>query len=157
MLPRSFCMRYFIPAVIVVAVDQLIKYWIRISLLPGESIHVIGDFFRIMNLSNYGAALGVLSGQRWILTAAPVVIIIIGLVYLLKHPGAHWMCKLALTLIMAGGVGNLIDRVLFGHVTDMFAFSIFPPVFNLADVSVTFGCFLLIIYVLLGDRQKKGR
>ena len=65
------------------------------------------------------------------------------------------MFKVALLCIIAGGIGNLIDRFLFGYVTDMISFSIFPPVFNIADISVVCGCGLLIIYVLFFMKDDK--
>lgn len=151
-------MIYLIIAIIAIVTDQLIKYWVRAALEPGETIRILGDFFTITPLSNSGAALGVLSGQRIVLIIVPIVVIAVCLWYLLRHKDEHWTCKLSLTLIMAGGFGNLIDRALFGQVTDMFSLGIFPPIFNLADVCVTFGCALLILYILFLDRpEKKGR
>jgi len=156
-LPRDLCMRYYISAAILIIADQLIKFWTRTTLLPGDSINVIGNFFKLTYVINKGAALNFLSGQRMILIIVPVAIIVIAGVYLIMHRGAHWTLKTALMLVMAGGFGNLIDRVLMGQVTDMFSFSIFPPVFNLADAAVTIGCALLIIYVLFGDKFKKHK
>ena len=157
-MPRNLCMIYLITAAVAIIADQLVKYWVRAALEPGDVIRIIGDFFTITRLNNSGAALGVLSGQRIVLIVVPILVIAVCMWYLLRHKDEHWTCKLALTLIMAGGFGNLIDRALFGEVTDMFSLSIFPPIFNLADVCVTFGCVLLIVYILFLDRpEKKGR
>ena len=74
----------------------------------------------------------------------------------MKSEGA--MFKVALLCIIAGGIGNLIDRFFLGYVTDMLSFSIFPPVFNIADIAVCLGCGILIIYVLFfmkDDKPKK--
>ena len=65
------------------------------------------------------------------------------------------MFKVALLCIIAGGIGNLIDRFLLGYVTDMLSFSIFPPVFNIADIAVCLGCGILIVYVLFFMKDDK--
>lgn len=157
MLPRDLCMRYWISAVAVIIADQLIKFWTRTSLLPGDSIDVIGSFFKITYVINKGAAFSTFSGHRLLLICVPVVVIAAAGVYLAVHGIDHWLMGISLTLIIAGGIGNGIDRVLFGQVTDMFSFSIFPPVFNLADAAVTIGCALLIVYVIFGDHLKKHK
>ena len=58
-------------------------------------------------------------------------------------------------MVIAGGMGNLIDRIVFGFVTDMISLSFFPPVFNVADIAVTLGCVILIIYIAIFDSSKK--
>jgi len=98
-----------------------------------------------------------LSGKSLFLIVIPVAVIIVSIWYLAVHRENHWSCRIALLLIISGGTGNLIDRIAFGQVTDMFSFSIFPPVFNLADVSVTLGCVLLVFYVLFDETLKKKR
>ena len=70
------------------------------------------------------------------------------LIFILKHRKSAKLLKFSLTLIASGGRGNCIDRMFMGYVTDMFDFSIFPPVFNIADIAVTLGCILVIVYVL---------
>lgn len=155
-MPRKVCMRYFLTAVGILVTDQLVKLGIRASFSVGDSIPVLGDFFRIAYIRNDGAAWGIFSGMRGFLMFFPLIVMIAIVIFLWKNPRLHWMGKLSLTMIAAGGLGNLIDRILFGYVTDMFSFSIFSPVFNVADISVTCGCGLLILFVLLGDRLGNG-
>ena len=121
----------------------------------GESISVIGDFFRLTHYENDGAAFSSLSGQRAILIIIPVIAIVAGLVYMFTHRRAHRLLQTALALVISGGAGNLIDRIAAGKVTDMFDFSIFPPIFNVADICVVVGCGLLIVYIFLYDRLEK--
>ncbi len=147
-------MRYYIFALLFIAADQLTKFLVRTYLHVGESVSVLGDFFRLTHIQNQGAAFSMLSGQRLFLIVVPAVVVIAALIVLSRMKHAHWSLYTAWTLILAGGVGNLIDRILFGQVTDMLDFSIFPPVFNLADIGVTVGCALFVIYILLGDRLK---
>ena len=120
----------------------------------GESVRVLGDFFCLTYVQNSGAAFSMFSGHRFLLIALPVLVIVAALWYLHSHKGEHWTLYAAGALIISGGVGNLIDRMIFGWVTDMFDFSIFPPVFNVADIGVTVGCAVFIVYVIVGERLK---
>lgn len=120
----------------------------------GESISIIGDFFRLTHIENRGAAFSILEEQRLFLILMPIIAIVVAAWYLMRHKDEHWSMHASIIMIIAGGIGNLIDRIGFGKVTDMFDFSIFPPVFNVADIAVTLGCGLLIIYVLFGERFK---
>ena len=120
-------MAYMILMVAALIADQLTKYLVRSNMAVGESISVIGDFFRLTHYENDGAAFSSLSGQRAILIIIPVIAIIAGLVYMFTHRRAQ----------------------------DMFDFSIFPPIFNVADICVVVGCGLLIVYIFLYDRLEK--
>lgn len=148
-------MRYYILAAVLLAADQLSKLAVRVNMQVGESISVIGDFFRLTHIENSGAAFSMLSGQRAILVLFPLAAIGVALWYLHRHPGQHWSLYTSWTLIIAGGIGNLIDRIFMGSVTDMFDFSIFPPIFNVADICVCVGCALFAVCVLADGWQKK--
>lgn len=148
-------MKYYLFAGLFIAADQLTKLLVRTNMYVGESICILGDFFKLTHIQNRGAAFSMLSGHRALLILIPLAVIAAALFVLSKIKDGHWSLYASWTLILAGGVGNLIDRVLFGQVTDMLDFSIFPPVFNLADIGVTGGCVLFVIYVLLGDRLKE--
>ncbi|SFO00024.1 signal peptidase II [Eubacterium pyruvativorans] len=146
-------MVYLIVAILVVVADQAVKILVRSTMVQGDSVSVIGDFFRITYINNRGAALGMFASNNKMLLAVPVVIIISIMLFVFLHRYTHPMVKYALTLVAAGGFGNLIDRTLFGQVTDMFSFRIFPPIFNVADIAVTVGCILILIYALFGERM----
>ena len=154
-MPRNLYMRYYLTAALIVIVDQITKVLIRANIEVGQSISVIGDFFRITYIRNSGAAFSMLSGMRIFLILIPIIAIVICIIYLNKHRDIPCIGKLSLWMIIAGGAGNLIDRVFFGPVTDMFSFSIFPPVFNVADIAVTIGCVLLVIYILFEEKIKE--
>ena len=156
-VPRIHCMRYFLTGVFIIIADQLTKHLIRITMAPGDSIPVLGDLFRITYVVNRGAAWGILEGKRFLLIVFTIVVICALFLFLRKHPGMHWTGKASLMMILSGGLGNLIDRTLLGSVTDMFDFSFFPPVFNVADIAVTCGCGLLILYVIMGERFEGKR
>ncbi len=145
-------MLYIVVAVLVLAADQAVKFLTRANMTPGQSISVIGNFFRITYIQNRGAALGMFSGQSKLLMVLPLVVIAGVMIFIYLNKFTNPLVKYALTLISAGGAGNVVDRILFGQVTDMFSFSIFPPVFNVADIAVTLGCFLILVYVLFGEK-----
>lgn len=153
-MPRDLYMRRFIFMFAIIAFDQLVKIIIRSTMTVGQSISVIGDFFTLTYIKNSGAAFSMLSGQRILLIVVPLIAIIGCTIYIVKNEYISKVLSAALLMIIAGGAGNLIDRILFGPVTDMFKLSVFPPVFNIADISVTFGCILLIVYVLFEEKLK---
>ncbi len=148
-------MRYWIIGIILVLVDQIAKAMVRLNMELGEAISVIGDFFRITYVQNTGAAFNSLAGNRVILIVIPIVFITICSLYMQKHKDEHWSFYLSMAMIISGGIGNLIDRILYGFVTDMLDFSVFPPVFNVADIGVTAGCALLIFSILIEEKLKK--
>ena len=150
-------MIYLLIGIIVIVLDQFTKYLVR-GMGEGEVIHVIGDFLRIVHVENSGAAFGLFEGSRRFLLIFPAIIIA-GAIYLISRDmGSDLkgkLCRISLALIASGGIGNMIDRFLYGHVTDMISFSIFPPVFNVADIAVTCGCGLLVFCLIFFSGDEK--
>ena len=155
MLPRSLYMRYYVLTAAIIIADQITKLLVRMNMNVGESIEIIGKFFRLTYIRNSGAAFSMFSGERVLLIGLPIVIVAGAIWYFYHHRDEHWTFYTSWAMIIAGGIGNLIDRIAFGWVTDMLNFSIFPPVFNVADIGVTLGCGLFIIHTLIGDKLKK--
>ena len=122
----------------------------------GESVPVLGDFFSITYIRNHGAAFSMLSGERVLLVGIPILVVAGALWYFQRHRDKHWLLYTSWSMIIAGGIGNLIDRIVFGWVTDMLDFSIFPPVFNVADIAVTIGCGLFVVYTFMEERLQKA-
>ena len=116
---------------------------------------VFGDFFELRYIQNDGAAFSSFAGKQAFLIAVSIIAIIGAAFFLRKMKSEGAMFKVALLCIIAGGIGNLIDRLLLGYVTDMLSFSIFPPVFNIADIAVCLGCGILIVYVLFFMKDDK--
>lgn len=146
-------MKYYLTAIFVVLFDQIVKFLIRSSMYIGESIPVIKNLFYITYIRNSGAAFSMLIGKRLILIGIPLVAIVFGVWYLKKHMYSnHWTFSLALSLIIGGGIGNLIDRIFLSSVTDLFDFRVFP-VFNIADIAVCIGCGMLILFVLIFEKN----
>lgn len=148
---------YYIIIIAIIACDQGIKYGVRTCMDLHQSIPVIADFFHLTYIQNRGAAFSLMEGASWLLVLFPAAMIIAALIYLViggkkRAP----MCRLSLSFIVAGGVGNLIDRLYLGYVVDYLDFGSFP-VFNLADIFICCGCFLLALYVLFFESKSKDK
>jgi signal peptidase II len=131
--------------------DQITKYLVQLSLSPvGTSLPLIDGVFHLTNVHNTGAAWGMMQGFRWLFI--PMTLIVCGIIVFILvkyHKRVTVFSRLTLSLLFAGAVGNLIDRVLFGYVRDFFDFCLINfPVFNVADSAMTIGCALLIIDAL---------
>lgn len=146
--------RYGIIAVIIL-LDQIVKLLVRNNMQIGDSIPIIGDFFSISYVSNTGGAMSSFEGNHLLLVVLPIVAIVFAVIYMEKHREAHCSLMLAIVLITGGGIGNLIDRLVFGYVTDFLDFTSIPLwdwVFNIADIAICVGCFVLMLYVLVFDK-----
>jgi len=142
-------MLWLIITVIVVIIDQLTKYIIVKTIPFGESIPVIDRFFYLTLHKNPGAAWGILQNSRvMFLIMIPVISLVIVFFLIRKN---NSFLRLSLAIILGGAIGNYIDRIFEGQVTDFLQFYIgtYPfPIFNVADIAITCGTFLLAIYIL---------
>lgn len=139
-----------------IGADQLVKYWAVHSLQPKGSIDFIhfGDFkiIDLTYLENDGAIFGSMSGQKWFLIGFTSIVLIGCVVVLIKTFGRSKLLSIAISLFIAGGIGNLIDRIRFAYVVDMFEIKLFRfAIFNVADICVTFAFALLLIYGIFID------
>ena len=146
-----------IPAIIVVgiiAVDQLTKLLVRSNLALGESIPVLGDFVRFLYVRNTGTAFSMFENNKLITLGLTTILVVVCLLFLVyEYKKGHILSACCAALIVGGGIGNLIDRVVLGYVTDMISVGNFA-IFNVADMGVTCGCVLLLLCVLF---TKEGR
>lgn len=150
-------MLYYWIAAGLVVIDQLVKWWVRGNIPLGQSIPFLPYLMDLTYTQNTGAAFSSFSGLTWLLTLVSLGASVSIAVLLWRgfFPGA-WG-KLSLSLILAGAVGNLIDRALLGFVTDMFETTFINfAVFNVADICVVVGGVLMAIYVLvLWDKDRE--
>ena len=134
--------------------DQLSKIAVRHWLYLGQRITVINGFFDLTHFENRGAAFSWMEGHRVLLLVLSVMALAVAFYYLISQKKAHVLSRIAVALIVAGGIGNLIDRAIRGSVTDMISISFFPPIFNIADISVCIGCALLFFYVIFIAKEE---
>ncbi len=140
----------------VIAVDQITKVLIRANFTLGESLPVIGDFVRLRYIRNTGTAFSMFENNLWITLGLTTVLIVVCLLFLI-HELKHGSKALAycVTVIMAGGLSNIIDRVSLGYVTDMISVGNFA-IFNVADIAVCCGCGLCILILLMQMKEEKN-
>lgn len=146
------CIFHAVLIVLVLVIDQLTKLWAR-NTLPGAPVVVWKDVFSFRLIYNTGASFGIFQNKTLALTIFSIIgMLAIGVFYFwLPKVKKMRPMRLTLAMIIAGGIGNIIDRVLFGKVTDMISFDLINfPVFNVADIGVTCGaivmCILWIFY-----------
>lgn len=149
-------------AAVLIAADQWVKYWVTAHLALGEAAPLLPGLVELLRVHNYGAAWSSFSGMRWLLTIAPVLIVAAVAALLVRRIVRHPLGLAAGTLVIAGGLGNVIDRVRFGYVVDMFHFEFWSgyPVFNLADICIVTGAALGAVYYMWFyekyDKEKHG-
>ena len=151
-------MLYLLLAGLLVAADQLIKAWAQAVLKPMVSMDIIPGVLSHYYHENFGADWGILQGKRWLLLGVTGVILAVLLVALVLKKFKGPLLQSAVALILAGGVGNLLDRALNtgGYVVDYIYFELINfPIFNLADVCVCVGTGLLAVYILFIEGKKK--
>ncbi|MEG0919603.1 MAG: signal peptidase II [Anaerovoracaceae bacterium] len=139
---------YIVIVAVVVIIDQIIKVFVRSNLYLSETHPIIEGFFSFTYIENYGAAFSMLSGQRIILIGLPLLIIVAGFIYIIRGKrGNNKVALVAASLLVGGGIGNFIDRLFLGSVTDYLDLNNFA-IFNFADICVCLGCALICIYVV---------
>lgn len=143
----------------VILLDQWTKNIVRSNLSFGEiwpQNHWIVDYARIVHWANTGAAFGIFQDFGTVFSILAVIVSVAIIYYFPKVPREDWLIRIALGLQMGGAIGNLIDRLTIGHVTDFVSLDRFA-VFNVADASISFGTALLVIGLWQNERKEKAK
>ncbi|MEO8459864.1 MAG: signal peptidase II [Dokdonella sp.] len=163
MAKKSTALRWLWLSLVVIALDQITKHIVLGAFLPGERHVVIPGFLNWVLAFNTGAAFSFLADaggwQRWLFTALAIVVSTILIVWLKRTSRCDWRTALPLALVIGGALGNLIDRVRFGHVTDfieVYYRQWIWPAFNIADSAISVGAVFLIVFGLFGNRQERS-
>lgn len=139
---------HFITFVTLVFLDQITKYFSRTAFANGGSKDIIPDVLSLCFHKNTGAAWSIMSGKTGFLTIFTIILIVLLIYIYLKTPIKPRLTtfKLMMIFLLSGAVGNLIDRVILGYVTDFIYFEIINfPVFNIADCYITVTAILFLI------------
>lgn len=139
----------FISILLLILLDQAVKGYVVKEIPLGGMRRFIPKVVSLTYLKNSGAAFSMLENQQWFFTIITLIAMGAAFVYLYRHiKGSIWLL-LGLTLIISGGIGNFIDRVRQGFVVDMFHLDFMNfAIFNVADIYLTVGVGLLLIYIL---------
>jgi signal peptidase II len=143
-------------SLVLILLDQLSKHWALVNLQYNQPVAVIEGFWNWTLVYNYGAAFSFLSDaggwQRWFFSGLAVLISAVLVFWLSRTPRGDWRTALPFALIVAGALGNLIDRVRFGYVVDFvdwyLGFTELPhwPAFNIADACIVVGAVLMVLF-----------
>lgn len=143
----------FITIAIIILLDRITKYAAKALLLKDTNIDLINGYLSFTYLENRGAAFGIFRNKKILLIGVTSFVVLLLIYYLVKNTDINRFLKIGLILIIAGALGNLIDRVILGYVIDFIHFyikNVFDwPVFNIADISVVCGSIILALSLLL--------
>lgn len=153
-------MVYIFLFLLIVCIDQFTKYLAYNRLRLGGSKIIIENFLKFTYVENTGAAFGIFSQKTGILSIVTILVcIILGFYFIKNYSSLNTIVKISFTMILAGAIGNLIDRIFRGFVVDFISFRLFSfydfPVFNVADIFVVLGAFLMFIFALFMDEGNK--
>ena len=157
---RASGLQYLWITLAIFFLDQLTKWWVASDFELYESRIIIDGLFNLTYVHNYGAAFSFLSDgggwQRWFFTLIAVAVSIVLLIWLRRNDVSFWRQNLSFSLILAGAVGNVTDRFLFGYVIDFLDVHYQGwhwPAFNVADCAITIGAVLMLLEAFIDNRR----
>ncbi|HAN21530.1 MAG TPA: signal peptidase II [Clostridiales bacterium] len=144
--------------IIIVTLDQLTKYLVTQYINIGEKVDFIPFFINLTHVENEGASFGMFAEHRWIFMLLSSVAIIGIIVFIIKYNKQHILLTISLSFILAGGIGNMIDRIFRYTVVDFFEFTFVEfAIFNVADMFITFGAIMLGVYVVFFEKKTEAK
>lgn len=148
---------FFAGIFIIAILDQAAKLFAA-GLLPSvKTIPLIEDVFHLTYVENTGAGFGVFANHTWLLTVMTLLIIIFVVSYVVVKRPKNRVLITALSFMMGGAVGNMIDRIRLGYVIDFFDFTLIDfPVFNVADCFITVGAVIFAVYIIFFSDKKEN-
>ena len=145
-----------ITAILLVAADQIIKRYVLLYLKPVGAITVINGLLDLAYLENTGAAFGTLQNSTLTLLVLSCITYLAIVLLIFKYKNHTFFSYASATLLLGGGLGNMLDRICHGFVVDFIYVLFFPFVFNFADCCITVGAMLFIVHVMLTTREEKS-
>ena len=146
----------FLIGILFLLIDIISKQLVLYFMVENQTIQIIPHFFSLTYVKNTGVAFSMLEGN--ILFILLMSMIVVGvLVYFAKSKGNGRLEKICYSMILGGALGNFLDRIFYGYVIDFFDFTLFGfkmAIFNVADILIVCGVFLLIVLELLKERKK---
>lgn len=139
---------FILICILIPTLDFAAKFFVTNNLSFSDEIKTFIPFLSIVKVKNFGVAFGIFKGQTGFLILLISVILITLLCLVLSKRIKSKQLLLAISFIVGGGIGNLIDRIFFGYVIDYLKISFFPPVCNLSDYFICLGAFIVAIYCL---------
>lgn len=151
-------MIYYLIALAIIAIDQISKWLIVAKMEIGESFSIIENVLYITSHRNRGAAWGILEGQMWFFYIVTIIVTVVLIYFLQTWAKGKLMLSLGISFMLAGAIGNFIDRLFRGEVVDFIDVYIFTynyPIFNIADSSLVIGVIIMAIQMIKEEKAAK--
>ena len=140
----------------IIILDFITKKWAQAVLKAVETVPLINGVFHLTYVENRGAAFGMLANMRFVFIALTLAVIAAICVWAVKQKNKPPILCLAMSFTLGGAIGNMIDRIACGYVTDLFDFRLINfPVFNVADIFVCIGAALFAVFFIFEDKFEK--
>lgn len=155
---RNSCIIGAISSILLLFLDQLTKYFASTNLKGGNSIILIKDLFQLHYLENRGAAFGMMQGMKILFVIGTVLMLALMIFIYWKSPmdKRYRWARFILILLTSGALGNLTDRLVLDYVVDFFYFELINfPIFNVADIYVTCGMVLMILFCFFYYKEEE--
>ena len=157
--------KYYLLALLIIAIDQTSKWFVRAKLNPDLPIEIIPGYLRLSYWQNSGVAFGLFdelssAWKPYVLAAMAIVAVAVIVIYSMRIPASRRLLQLALAVMTGGILGNFIDRIVRGYVIDFIDFHIHSsfswPTFNIADSAITIGIALLLIDTVVNPAAEEA-
>ncbi|OJG88549.1 signal peptidase II [Enterococcus saccharolyticus] len=146
---------YFLFSALVIGLDQWVKFWIVSNFALGDTQNIIPNILSFTYVQNTGAAWSIFEGQMGFFTVITLIAVAVVTYLLVRYRNENKLFTIGLALVLAGAIGNFIDRVRLGYVVDMFQTDFMNfPIFNVADMSLCIGVGLIFIYTIFDEKMK---
>ena len=147
--------RYFSLTLILLIIDRLTKWWISTTLDRGVPNNLIGNVIRLTRVHNDGGAFGIFPGGGIVFLVVSGVVSLILFLILLTMQIDSRLIRTGMAFVLAGALGNLVDRIQWGYVLDFFEIRGFP-IFNVADACITVGAVFIVLAILFGGERNRS-
>lgn len=148
--------RYFSLTLILLIIDRLTKWWVSSTLDFGAPDDLIGNVIRLTRVHNEGGAFGIFPGGGIVFLVVSSIVSLILFLILLTMQIENRLIRTGMAFVLAGALGNLVDRIQWGYVLDFFEIRGFP-IFNVADACITVGAVFIILAILLGGERNRSK
>ena len=140
---------------LLVLFDQITKILVSFNMHLNQSVNIIPNFFSLKYVTNKGAAFSLFNGYTFIFIILAIIFLFIIYFYFIKNKNLNKLEIISYSLLISGIIGNLIDRIIYGHVIDFLSFNIFGYPFAIFNFADTFIVISIILIIFIGD--KNGR
>jgi len=148
--------RYFSLTLSLLIIDRLTKWWVSSTLDRGDPNDLVGNVIRLTRVHNEGGAFGIFPGGGIVFLVVSGIVSLVLFLILLTMEIDNRLIRTGMAFVLAGALGNLVDRIQWGYVLDFFEIRGFP-IFNVADACITVGAVFIILAILFGGERNRSK